>query len=192
MRQSYIILFALILALSCYAAWDATNIMAAFDDNKGTTKTIVRECVVSNRHFTVHYTYNPAGPSFIPTTSPPGPPHYDCIVTVYENGKQVGKSFRNQVTENGCHEDVPTDMVGRALAMPIATAVTNELRMIIVATNLIGLTDDQCLTECGGWRCGRCSICYAETNYLKSMITNLAGQANERRKQLDAYRKETK
>jgi hypothetical protein len=78
-------------------------------------QTISRTCTVSNQLYVVCYEYSPEGPVWVPATSPPGQAHYDCKVTVYK-AEQVGKAFDGQVTMEGCFEDVPSDMVVKALS----------------------------------------------------------------------------
>lgn len=78
------------------------------------TRTIARTCTVSNQLYLVTYEYDPLGGCFVPATNPPGQPHYKCKTTVFK-AVQVGQPFDGDVTEDGCFEDVPEDMVKNAL-----------------------------------------------------------------------------
>lgn len=100
---------AVLLAVSCTAGFCGWEYVAP------KKQTISRLVTVSNTLYVVTYEYSPEGAVSVPATSPPGQPHHDCTVTVYR-AQQVGKPFAGQVTPEGCFEDVPSDMVGKALA----------------------------------------------------------------------------
>ena len=56
----------------------------------------------------------------IPMTSPPGPPHYNSIVSVYKkknNSYNLISSFNCQFTNGLCYEDDPRGLVTEALSL---------------------------------------------------------------------------
>lgn len=86
-------------------------------------RTITRSCLVSNQLYAVRWEFNDAFCS-IPATIPLGQPHYGAKVTVFgPDGPQVGYPFDGEVTDKGCFEDVPEDMVRRAMTLPPMLAV---------------------------------------------------------------------
>ena len=80
------------------------------------TRTIQRSCVVNNVHYTVKYAYDENGPVFVSLQNPIGRLHWNCRVTVMQGTNQVGEPFSGVFTEQGCFEDVPKDMVVRAMS----------------------------------------------------------------------------
>jgi hypothetical protein len=74
---------------------------------------VTRQCTVNGQLYLVMYQYTKDGAVAVPAT-PEGQPHYPCLVTVYKI-EQVGKPFAGTVTENGCWEDIPEDMVKKVL-----------------------------------------------------------------------------
>src|ERR1017187_7556403 len=80
------------------------------------TRTIQRSCVVNNVHYTVKYAYDENGPIFVSLQNPIGRLHWNCRVTVMQGTNQVGEPFSGVFTEQGCFEDVPKDMVVRAMS----------------------------------------------------------------------------
>jgi hypothetical protein len=54
----------------------------------------------------------------VPATNPPGQPHYQATITVYQivDGKKIiiGESFDGQYTEKGCFEDDPKYLIDKA------------------------------------------------------------------------------
>lgn len=85
------------------------------------TRTITRPHARDGTNYWVHFTYDPQGGGSIPATQPPGQMHYPCTVTVWANGQQVGTNFSGEVTEKGCFEDKPEDMVAKALSQNLGT-----------------------------------------------------------------------
>lgn len=75
----------------------------------------IRTVEVSNIVYTVIFNLKSTNVFSVPLTSPPGQPHYDCTATIYAGTNQVGV-LDTQWTENGCWEDSPMLLVGRALA----------------------------------------------------------------------------
>lgn len=74
-----------------------------------------RTLVVSNITYTVRYELKDTGTYSVPLTSPLGQPHYDCTATIYFGTNLVG-AIEMQWTKDGCFEDSPMLLIGRALA----------------------------------------------------------------------------
>jgi hypothetical protein len=108
MRKTILLTVGLVAVVSSagFGAWTYT------DPKK---QTISRTCTVSNQLYVVCYEYSPDGKVMFPATLPRGQSHHDCKVTVYK-AEQVGKTFEGKVTMEGCFEDVPTNMVTKALS----------------------------------------------------------------------------
>ena len=80
------------------------------------TRTVQRACTVGGVHYTVKYAYDENGPVFVSLQNPIGRLHWDCRVSVFRGTNQVGEPFSGVFTEQGCFEDVPKDMVARAMS----------------------------------------------------------------------------
>jgi hypothetical protein len=78
-----------------------------------------REVRVDGAAYVVTYGYRPSRVVSIPTTDPPGTPHYNARVTVRRldaNGPtQIGEPMDGTYVEGGCFEDRPEDYVRLAL-----------------------------------------------------------------------------
>ena len=107
--MKYLLSF-LLSATVAYAQWTPRMFT-------GEWKTIMRTCVVERVAYTVYYSYDSSAAAFMPATIPPGAPHYHCTVFVLRGEKRVGKPFSGIVTEEGCFEDKPEDMVARARSL---------------------------------------------------------------------------
>jgi hypothetical protein len=80
-----------------------------------------RSITVSNVLYGILYDVHSMDGFSIPATWPPGEPHYGCTVRVYAISSDVTKAskhvaeFEAQWTKEGCWEDDPLMVVGRAL-----------------------------------------------------------------------------
>lgn len=74
-----------------------------------------RVLVVSNVTYTVRYELKSTSFYSVPATSPPGQPHYDCVATILSGTNKVA-AIETQWTKDGCFEDSPMLLIGRALA----------------------------------------------------------------------------
>src|ERR1017187_1660254 len=98
-------LLTILMAAICASASGAVN-----------TRTLQRSCPVDGFHYTVKYAYDENGPIFVSLQNPIGRLHWNCRVTVMQGTNQVGEPFSGVFTEQGCFEDVPKDMVVRAMS----------------------------------------------------------------------------
>lgn len=73
-----------------------------------------RSVTVSNVTYVVKYLLHDTSFFTVPSTSPPGQPHYDCTATIYAGTNIVGV-IETQWTGKGCREDDPILLLGRAL-----------------------------------------------------------------------------
>lgn len=73
-----------------------------------------RALVVSNITYTVRYDIKSTNSFFTPATYPPGQPHYECVATIFSGTNRVGV-IETQWTKDGCFEDSPILLIGRAL-----------------------------------------------------------------------------
>jgi hypothetical protein len=74
-----------------------------------------RTLTVSNVTYTVRYELKSTNQFSVPLTSPLGQPHYECTATITAGTNKVGV-IETQWTQDGCFEDMPLMLVGRALA----------------------------------------------------------------------------
>ncbi len=73
-----------------------------------------RTLTVSNVLYTINYTLKSTTLFSVPATNPPGQPHYDCTATICAGTNKVGV-IETKWTKNGCFEDSPMLLIGRAL-----------------------------------------------------------------------------
>jgi hypothetical protein len=74
-----------------------------------------RTLTVSNVTYTVRYDLKSTNQFSVPLTNPLGKPHYECTATISVGTNRVG-AIETQWTEEGCFEDMPLMLVGRALS----------------------------------------------------------------------------
>jgi hypothetical protein len=81
------------------------------------TKTAEVNFQDSTGFYIIHFSYN-NGWCTIPATNPPGCPHYDATITVYQiqDGKKelLGEPFGGTFTDGKCYEDEPGYLVRKA------------------------------------------------------------------------------
>jgi|GEM_PF-5866914 len=73
-----------------------------------------RTIEVSNIIYTVSYHLKSTNAYSVPLTNPLGQPHYDCTATIHAGTNRIGV-IETQWTKDGCFEDSPMLLVGRAL-----------------------------------------------------------------------------
>lgn len=78
-----------------------------------------RTCQLNEKVYLIEYTYNTSR-FMIPAVMGGGHSHYDAVIMVYEisDGKKylVGKPFKGVYTKDGCFEDIPEELVKKALS----------------------------------------------------------------------------
>lgn len=100
-----------------FVDWVSTTYVGHFDSAK-------RNITFERNEYMVKYIYDPTF-CMVPMTNPPGFPHYDATITVYQktlvNNKykyiQIGEPMMGQYVSGGCFEDVPEDYIKHALSL---------------------------------------------------------------------------
>jgi hypothetical protein len=73
-----------------------------------------RSLIVSNNTYVIKYYIKNSSFFTVPATNPPGQPHYACMAVISCGTNEIAK-IETDWTQDGCWEDNPMMLVGRAL-----------------------------------------------------------------------------